>query len=217
MRRDAFLGRVSAATMNSTLPEAPRVLPALPELPAADLVTLFRNRAQAINTVVHGPMSRHGVPRAVVGIAAGHGAAGFLAWDDLPVPGVSAALQSAGGERLAHEVPAESRIEHNLSYLDVAVGVTGADAALAESGSVVLIHGRGRPRMASLAPEVHVVLLAADRIRRTLAHWAHEEPDRALITSNLVIVTGPSRTGDIEQRLNLGVHGPRHVHVVIIR
>ena len=217
MRREAFLGRVSAATLTGRFPEPPPVPAGLPEMPVADLITLFRTRAQAISTVVHGPISRHGVPRAVVGIAAGHGAASFLAWDELPVPGVSAALRSTGCERLVHVVPDESRIEHHLTYLDVAVGVTGADAALAESGSVVLSHGPGRPRMASLAPEVHVVLLEADRIHRALAHWAHLEPDRARDTANLVFVTGPSRTGDIEQRLNLGVHGPRHLHVVIIR
>jgi L-lactate dehydrogenase complex protein LldG len=162
-------------------------------------------------------MSRHGVPKAVVGIAAGHEATSFLAWDDMPVSGVAAALQSAGCQRLEHEVPDEGRIRHHLTYLEVDVGVTGADAALAESGTVVLSHGPGRPRMASLAPEVHIVLLETERIHRALAHWAHEHPDRARNTSNLVFVTGPSRTGDIEQRLNLGVHGPRHLHVVMIK
>lgn len=217
MERDIFLGRVAVASLDSRLPDPPTVAPTLPEMPVADLTALFRTRAQAVSTVVHGPMSRHGAPRAVVGIAAGHEASSFLAWDELPVSGVAAALQSAGFERLHHEVPDEGRIAHNLTYLQVDIGVTGADAALAESGSVVFGHGAGRPRMASLAPEVHIVLLETHRIHRSLAHWAHEHPDRTRSTSNLVIVTGPSRTGDIEQRLNLGVHGPRHVHIVMIK
>lgn len=217
MDRDTFLGRVATASLKSRLPDPPTVSQSLPEMPAVDLVALFRTRAQAVSTVVHGPMSRHGVPRAVVGIAAGHEASSFLAWDDLPVSGVAAALQAAGCERLQHDVPDQGRIEHHLTYIDVAVGVTGADAALAESGSVMLSHGLGRPRMASLAPEVHIVLLETERIQRALAHWAHDHPDAARNTSNLVFVTGPSRTGDIEQRLNLGVHGPRHVHVVMIK
>lgn len=217
MDRETFLGRVAAASLGGRIPEPPKVSQALPELPSADLIALFRTRAQAVSTVVHGPMSRHGVPRAVVGIAAGHDVSSFLSWDDLPVSGVAAALQSAGCERLGHEVPVEGRTAHHLTYLDVGLGVTGADAALAESGSVVLSHGVGRPRMASLAPEVHIVLLETERVRRALAHWAHDEPDRARNTANLVFVTGPSRTGDIEQRLNLGVHGPRHVHVVMIK
>lgn len=217
MDRDTFLGRVATASSRSRLPEPPTVSQSLPEIAPIDLIALFRTRAQAVSTVVHGPMSRHGVPRAVVGIAAGHEGTSFLAWDDLPVSGVAAALQSAGCERLQHDVPDQGRTEHHLTYLDVAIGVTGADAALAESGSVVLSHGIGRPRMASLAPEVHIVLLETERIHRALAHWAHEQPHRVLRTSNLVFVTGPSRTGDIEQRLNLGVHGPRHVHIVMIK
>jgi L-lactate dehydrogenase complex protein LldG len=189
----------------------------LPEAEPVDLVALFRDRAQDVNVVVHGPVGRHGVPRAVVGIAAGHDAARFMAWDDLPASGVSSALQAAGLERVGHEVPAHGRLAQNLSYMDLDVGVTGALAGLAESGSVVLSHGTGRPRMASVVPEVHIALLDVDRLARTLAHWAHESPDSVRDTTNLVLVTGPSRTGDIEQRLNLGVHGPRHVHIVMIK
>jgi len=217
VERDRFLTRVGQATLRSTLPEPPRLPATLPELDQVDLTTLFRARAQEVNAVVHGPVSRHGVPRAVVGIAAGHGASTFVAWEDLPVSGVSSALQSAGLDRLEHELGEGSRLDLNLSYLGLDVGVTGTTAGLAESGSVVLVHGPGRPRMASIAPEVHIALLDVTKISRTLAHWAHENPRFAADTTNLVLVTGPSRTGDIEQQLNLGVHGPRHVHVVMIR
>jgi len=218
VERDRFLTRVGQATLSSVLPAPPRVAPGLPELADIDLIALFRTRAHEVNAVIHGPVSRHGVPRAVVGIAAGHEASNFLAWDHLPAPGVSSALQSAGLDRLDHEIGGGSpRLERNLSYLGLDVGVTGTTAGLAESGSVVLVHGSGRPRMASIAPEVHIALLDVATISRTLAHWAHENPRFAADTTNLVLVTGPSRTGDIEQQLNLGVHGPRHVHVVMIR
>ncbi|MFZ0013129.1 MAG: lactate utilization protein [Acidimicrobiia bacterium] len=217
MDRDVFLKRVGTATLTSVLPSPPAVSPELPDPAPVDLIALFRARAQEVNAVVHGPVGRHGVPRAVVGIAAGHDAARFMAWDDLPASGVSSALQTAGLERIGHVVPAQGRREHNLSHMDLDVGVTGALAGLAESGSVVLRHGSGRPRMASIVPEVHIALLDVDRVVRTLAHWAHENPDSVRETTNLVLVTGPSRTGDIEQRLNLGVHGPRHVHIVMIR
>jgi len=103
-----------------------------------------------------------------------------------------------------------------LAYGEVSLGITGSIGGLAESGSVVLDHAQGQPRLASLVPETHVVLLEIGTIERTLAHWAARHPDLAAGSANLVIVSGPSRTGDIEQILNLGVHGPRHLHVVLI-
>jgi len=215
--RDVFLTRVGRASLTTRLPEPPAVPAALPELPETDLLALFRARAQSVSAVVHGPVTRHGAPRAVVAIATGHDASSFMAWDDLPAPGVASALLSAGLDRVDHFVPEQGRAEHNRSYLNVDVGVTGAHAALAESGTVVLVHGEGRPRMASLVPEVHIALLDLSLLDRTLAHWAHKDPELVAATTNLVFVTGPSRTGDIEQQLNLGVHGPRHVHIVMIR
>jgi len=215
--RDAFLARVSKAVMTDHLPAPPRVPELLPEMDPVDLVALFRERALEIDAVVHGPVSRHGVPRAVVGIAAGHNAASFLAWDDLPVPGVPTALSTAGLERMSHQVPSDARLAHLLGYATLDLGVTGADAGLAESGSVILLHGADRPRLASLAPDIHIALLEVGVLERTLAEWAHRNPEAVAQTTNLVIVSGPSRTGDIEQQLNLGVHGPRHVHIVLIR
>jgi len=92
-------------------------------------------------------------------------------------------------------------------------GVSRALYGLADSGSVVLAAAAEEPRAASLLPEVHVSLLAEDRILPGLealfAAVAGELP------SALAIVTGPSRSGDIEQKLVVGVHGPGEVHVVL--
>ena len=203
--------------MKAVLPESPESSSDLPTLEGGeDLVALFRRRAQEVDAVVHGPVSRSGAPRAVAGIAAGHHVATFMAWDHLPAPGVVSAMGDAGLERVDHRVPRENRRDHQMGYRRLDLGVTGSVAGLAESGSVVLLHGEGRPRMASLAPEVHVALVEVETLERTLAHWAKGHPNAARQTTNLVIVTGPSRTGDIEQQLNLGVHGPRHLHIVLI-
>lgn len=217
MERDAFLSRVGRASLTSVLPDPPPVPDELPEMGPGDLVAMMRTNAQTVNAVVHTPVTRHGAARAVAAIAAGHDASNFMAWDDLPASGVASALSAAGMERVDHSVPRADRRQHNLDQLRVDVGVTGALAGLAESGSLVLSHGPGRPRMASLIPEIHIALLETERIARNLAHWAHEFPEAAAETTNLVLVTGPSRTGDIEQQLNLGVHGPRTVHIVIVK
>lgn len=217
MDRDVFLTRVGRAAMSAALPEAPGASGSLPIMPTDDLVALFRRRAQEVDAVVHGPVNPHGAPKTVAGIASGHGGKSFMAWDELPAAGVVSALASAGLDRVAHQVPMDRRADHQSGYRYLDLGITGAEAGLAESGSVVLLHGPGRPRMASLVPNVHVAILELSRLHRTLAHWASQHPDLVEETANLVVVTGPSRSGDIEMKLNLGVHGPRHVHVVLVR
>ena len=217
MRREQFLSAVATASMRTSLP-SPSNVSELPAYQVGDLVGRFRVNAQAVNTVVHGPVSRHGVPRSVSAIAAGHGAKSFVAWDVLPAAGVTASLVAEGMKRLDHRVPSDGdRKARNAGFQDLDVGITGAEAGLAESGSLILSHGEGRPRMASLIPEIHIAILDVNSIASTLAHWAAANPEMVNNTTNLVMVTGPSRTGDIEQQLNLGVHGPRHVHVVLTR
>ena len=92
-------------------------------------------------------------------------------------------------------------------------GVSRALYGLADTGSVVLAASPEEPRARSLLPAVHVSLLAEDRILPGLpelfAALGGELP------SALAIVTGPSRSGDIEQKLTIGVHGPGEVHIVI--
>ena len=217
MEADKFLSRVARAVETAELPQPPSVPEALPESDADELVDLFRQRLLAVHGVFHGPMGKHAVARAIVGIASGHGVRSFISWDDLPVSGIASALTASGLERVSHRMEESNRRDHQLGYAELDLGITGAIAGLAESGSVALSHGPGRPRMASLVPEIHVAVLNERDLFWTLSEWAHTHPQAAGETANLVLVTGPSRTGDIEQVLNLGVHGPRHVHVVMIR
>jgi L-lactate dehydrogenase complex protein LldG len=93
-------------------------------------------------------------------------------------------------------------------------GVSTALYGLADTGSVVLAATPEESRRNSLLPDVHVTLLAEDRILPGL-----DELFAALgaeLPSALAIVTGPSRSADIEQKLAVGVHGPREVHVVLL-
>jgi L-lactate dehydrogenase complex protein LldG len=215
VERDRFLSRVGDAARRAPLPGPPDVSP-IPPPDEEDLVELFTERATSVNAGVHGPVSAAGAPSFVADIVSDHGCESFISWDDLPAAGVSASLGAIGCERIAHHVYDGERLQHQLGYRHLDCGITGADAGLAESGSVVLLHGVGRPRMASLVPEIHISLLPTDLIHRSLAHWAHGHPQVVPTTANLVIVSGPSRTGDIELQLNLGVHGPRIVHIVLI-
>ena len=92
-------------------------------------------------------------------------------------------------------------------------GVSRAAYGLADTGSVVLATSPEEPRAASLLPEVHISLLAEDRILPGLE--ALFEALGGELPSALAVVTGPSRSADIEQKLAVGVHGPGEVHVVL--
>ena len=93
-------------------------------------------------------------------------------------------------------------------------GVSTALYGLADTGSVVLASSPEEPRARSLLPDVHVTLLSEDRILPGLDELFAVLGDD--LPSALAIVTGPSRSADIEQRLAVGVHGPREVHVVLL-
>ena len=93
-------------------------------------------------------------------------------------------------------------------------GVSRASYGLADTGSVVLTASREEPRARHLLPDVHVSLLAEDRILPGLDELFATVGDE--LPSALAIVTGPSRSADIEQRLVVGVHGPAEVHVVLL-
>ena len=91
--------------------------------------------------------------------------------------------------------------------------ISEAAYGLADTGSVVLVASTDEPRARSLLPDIHVTVLPETRILRGLEELFSELDD---LPSALAIVTGPSRSADIEQRLTIGVHGPREEHVVLL-
>jgi L-lactate dehydrogenase complex protein LldG len=95
-------------------------------------------------------------------------------------------------------------------------GITSADYALADTGSLVMISSPREVRLVSLLPPVHIAVIPRDRILTGLDELFSLVPKPADITSSMVLITGPSRTADIEQFLVRGVHGPGTIHVVIV-
>lgn len=92
------------------------------------------------------------------------------------------------------------------------LGVTGVDAALPETGSLLLRSSPERPRVASLLPRVHLAILTRAALRADLHQVFAEAKDAGYC----VLVTGPSRTSDIELTLTLGVHGPKSLYVWLL-
>jgi L-lactate utilization protein LutC len=98
----------------------------------------------------------------------------------------------------------------------VDVGITSADYALADTGTLVMIASPAEARLISLLPPAHIAVVPKDRILTGLDELFTLIPMPADATSSLVLITGPSRTADIEQILVRGVHGPGQLSVVIV-
>ena len=101
------------------------------------------------------------------------------------------------------------------------LGLSGVDYVIAETGTLVLMARAGQMRGVSLLPPVHVAVARTSQVIATLADYlllaqaAAADPQQHL-TSCVSFVTGPSRTGDIELKLTVGVHGPGELHLVVL-
>lgn len=94
-------------------------------------------------------------------------------------------------------------------------GITSADYALADTGSLVMLASPREARLISLLPPMHIAVVPRDRILTGLDELFTLLPNPADVTSSMVIITGPSRTADIEQILVRGVHGPGKLAVIV--
>ena len=95
------------------------------------------------------------------------------------------------------------------------VGITSAQAAIAETGTLVLDSTYERHRLVSLVPPVHIAIINASSICATLSDALTLLQNEKEISPTVTFITGPSRTGDIEMTLTIGVHGPQALYVII--
>jgi L-lactate dehydrogenase complex protein LldG len=109
-----------------------------------------------------------------------------------------------------------NRDELRSACIAAGVGISSASYAIADPGALVVLAGAEEERLISLAPPRHIAVVPADRVLTSLDEFFTVVPDPALESSSMVLIGGPSRTGDIEMTLTLGVHGPREVYVVIV-
>lgn len=179
----------------------------LPDL-SGDLVARFRTRAESMQSTTEEVATEAEVPQAV---------ARYLKANGLPASGcVWPALAHLDWRGAGLSL--EGRAPRRENGGDDPVGVTGAFAAIAETGTLMVVSGPDSPASTSLVPETHVAVLAAERI---VAHmeecWDLARAAFGQFPRAVNFISGPSRTGDIEQQLVLGAHGPYRVHIVIVR
>ena len=181
--------------------------PAMP----ADLVARFLQRATDMASTVERIASRSDIPAAV---------ARYL--DALDLPPQLAEQKSHAGVCWPEFADLDWRgaglaIEARPTAGQDRVGITGSFCAIAETGTLVFSTGADTPTATTLLPDTHIAVLRADRVVSgmeeafALVRAAHGGLPRAMN-----MISGPSRTGDIEQTIVLGAHGPFRVHILLL-
>ncbi|MBF6992401.1 MULTISPECIES: LutC/YkgG family protein [Cupriavidus] len=197
--------RAAVADYLARHPQGPR------PMPAADLVEAFVQQAQRMASTVDRVATMDEVPAAarryldslnLVQRAVAWDALGTLPW------------QAAG---IAVECrPPLREVEADRDHGDL-VGITGCFCAIAETGSLMLLSGPATFASAALLPETHIAVVPRSRVVAGLEDaFALVRSERGELPRATNIISGPSRTGDIEQTIVLGAHGPYRVHVIVV-
>jgi L-lactate utilization protein LutC len=210
MPRETVLHKVRTA-LGRSVGQAPAAAPeARLRIPAVDLearLSSFLRRIEELAGKTHRAATPEEARAYVEGVVAGRPAvasrAGFLRECGITaLPSVRTGFTSAAELRAA--------------CVAADFGITSADYALADTGTLVLLSSPEEARMISLLPPAHLAVLPRDRILTGLDELFTRLPRPAEQTSSMVLVTGPSRTADIEQILVRGVHGPGEIHVIVV-
>ena len=101
-------------------------------------------------------------------------------------------------------------------FTGVDAGFTSARCAIADTGSLVLWPDASEPRLLSLVPPIHFVLLAAASLQPTLTSVMRSESWGAGLPTNALLISGPSKTADIQQTMAYGAHGPKELIILIV-
>jgi L-lactate dehydrogenase complex protein LldG len=177
--------------------EGPR--PAVP----GDLVARFREKSLKMSSTVDGVAAMADVPAAV---------ARYL--DSLQLPRTAVCwpqLTDLPWTAAGLEVAPRGAVDTDL------VGITGSFCAVAETGTLMLLSGVDTPATASLLPETHIAVVGASRIVAGMEEaWNLARAECGELPRAVNFISGPSRTGDIEQTIVLGAHGPYRVHIVVV-
>lgn len=170
---------------------------------AGDLLARFKEKSEAQSTTVDVVAEWSAIPSAV---------ARYLTESGLSMRVVGWPL-IAGHDWARAGIAFEARgaVDADL------VGITGCYCAIAETGTLMLLSGRDTPSSVSLLPETHVAIVAASRIVVGMeSAWNLARIELGAMPRAVNFISGPSRTGDIEQTIVLGAHGPYRVHLVVV-
>jgi L-lactate dehydrogenase complex protein LldG len=191
------------------------------EIDRAALLASFVREAQNSGAEVFQPDTSNHVDEILIDLLrqAGQHA---ITWadEDLPIKNMRDLLLRAEVTGHVPNVARDAVLRRQTwqSLAEIRVGITGALAGIADTGSIVVQSGPQRARAASLLPETHIALLPRDCLYPSMSAFfaAHSAQSLTASVSNLVFITGPSRTADIEMIITRGVHGPKRLCIVLL-
>lgn len=194
---NAIDGRAARDAYLKARPQGPR-----PRI-EGDLRTRFRTKSELLASTVTEVGDRREVPEAV---------ARYLQAHQLPTQAVCwPMLGDLPWRQAGLDVAARPAGDHDL------VGITGCFCALAETGTLVLCSGPDTPAATSLLPETHIAVVSSQRILSGMEEaWNLARAELGDMPRAINFISGPSRTGDIEQTIVIGAHGPYRVHIIIV-
>jgi L-lactate dehydrogenase complex protein LldG len=206
LKRDVATPEQTAGVENRLKDHARNLVPERSRLSPSDRIDLFISMATEVAATVERLPNLSRVPHAV---------ADYLASQNLP-----AEVKVAPDQQLA-SIPWNKRptltVDHGRAADRDLTSVTAAFAAIAETGTLMMLSGPEHPTTLNLMPDTHIVVLRADQVVGSYEDgWdAVRRRDQGM-PRTVNFITGPSRTGDIEQTLQLGAHGPRRLHILLI-
>jgi len=120
--------------------------------------------------------------------------------------------------RIVRTVPVADteRAAMRARVADAELGIAEADFAIASTGTLAVVSTANRPSSLTLLPPASLVIVQIDRMMANLAAVLAEMGPAGVAANRLTLITGPSRTADIEKRIVLGVHGPKSLHVIVV-
>lgn len=212
--RSRIMARLRAAP-GTEAPERPTWSP--PSFPPSERVARFIGMLTSFHADVH-EVTRSDWPDRLLTILANRGVASVLYAPDIPSGRTMAAAwaMAPGAPSL---IPYDRPVEDLKTVLvhGVDAGVTTTLGGIAETGSLVLWPNADEPRLMSLLPPVHVALVEEDKIVDSLAGLMAQADWSSGMPTNAILISGPSKTADIEQTLAYGVHGPKELIVLVIK
>jgi L-lactate dehydrogenase complex protein LldG len=114
-------------------------------------------------------------------------------------------------------VPYDVEVEEiKARVFNVEAGITSTYGGIADTGALILWSSKEEPRLMSLVPPIHIAVLRADKIYNSLLEVMQKENWSANMPTNAFLISGPSKTADIELVLAFGVHGPKELIVLVI-